>query len=76
MIIDLILDRKDGHPYNAEGFYLEIMEYESIFEMDKFISTALAYGTNADIQKALCDYIDNGDYNEQIKDYINSQEWL
>lgn len=27
MIIDLILDRKDGYRYNAHEFYGEVMEY-------------------------------------------------
>ena len=36
MIIDLILDRKDGYRYNAHEFYGEVMEYGEIgFEITR-----------------------------------------
>ena len=41
MIIDLILDRKDGAVYNAEDFYRDIIDYENIFELSRDISVAL-----------------------------------
>ena len=82
MIIDLILDRKDNEQatgvdaYDAYNFYLDIMEYESIFEMPRDISKALDYGTEDDVHKALCEYIDREQYNPSIKDYVNSKNWL
>jgi len=58
MIIDLILDRKDGVPYDAEKFYSDIMSYESRdMSPDRSISAALDSGTNEDVQKALCNYV-------------------
>lgn len=80
MIIDLILDRKDGVKYSAREFYYRVMEYETIFKfensIERSISRALDYGTNKDVQKALCAYIDSQGYNAQIKDYINSVDWI
>ena len=81
MIIDLILDRRDneqsigGDTYDAHAFYREVMEYESIFDMTRDISEALDYGTENDVRKALCSYIDREQYNPSIKDYINSKNW-
>jgi len=73
MIIDLILDRKDGLKYSPSKFYRDICNYGAIgFE----ISNALDNGTNDDIKKSLCNYIDKNDYNPDIKNYINSQTWL
>lgn len=76
MIIDLILDRKDGVQYNAKDFYINVLENENIFEFPHDISISLDYGNNKDVQKALCDYIDNCGYNPEIKDYINSVNWI
>lgn len=80
MIIDLILDRKDNEEafgedlYNSRDFYYEIMNYDEIISGD--ISRAMDYGTENDVKKALCDYIDNNEYNPEIKQYIRSKEWL
>ncbi len=76
MIIDCILDRKEGSTYNAKGFYNYVMKSESIFEMDRSISKAMDYGTEHDIKQALCDYIINNEYNPDICDYVNSVDWL
>jgi len=79
MIIDLILDRKDGVKYNSHKFYNRVMKYES-YGMnslpDRRISIAMDYGKNKDVQKALCDYIIEGEYNLKICDYINLQQWI
>ena len=73
MIIDLILDRKDGEQYNAKDFYNDVMEYEEVgFE----ITEAMDNGKEKDVKKAICDYIINGEYNPEICEYINSVEWI
>ena len=84
MIVDLILDRKDdntvwsdslGHsiPYNAHTFYLNVMDYGEIgFDIQR----AFDGGTEQDIKRELCRYIDEQGYNPDIKEYINSVEWL
>ena len=74
MIIDLILDRKDGHEYKAKEFYDNVMAYEE--GTDYKISRALDGGTEKDVKKALCDYIINNDYNPKICNYINRVTWL
>lgn len=82
MIIDLILDRKDheeatgNDAYDPYEFYRQVMSYESIFEMPRDISSSLDYGTEDDVRKALCKYIDREQYNPEIKKYVNSKKWL
>ncbi len=82
MIIDLILDRKYNEEttgydaYDPYEFYREVMSYESIFELPRDISSALDYGTEDDVRNALCKYIDDQQYNPNIKDYVNSKTWL
>ena len=73
MIIDLILDRKDGYKYNVEDFYRDCVEYGEVgFE----ITRALDSGTEKDVKQALCDYIIENGYNKNICKYINSVNWL
>ena len=52
MIVDLILDRKDGYPYNPHEFYNEIRDCErlGIGVSDERISIAMDYGDNQDVQ--------------------------
>jgi len=74
MIIDLILDRYDGDAYDPKEFYDMVMEYEE--GTDYPISTALDGGEEEDIRRELCAYIDDGNYNPKIKDFINSVKWF
>ena len=74
MIIDLILDRKDGRPYDAREFYMNALPY---FEGEtNEICDALDNWENHDVKSALCDYIKGNEYNPDICDYINSVEWI
>ena len=79
MIIDLILDRKDNEvfdgvdTYNANDFYFDCLAYGNIGDD---ITEAIDYGTEAQVKCALCKYIDVNEYNPEIKDYINSKNWL
>jgi hypothetical protein len=77
MIIDLILDRRDNEnwenfEYSAHDFYIDCMRYGKIGDE---ITSAMDYGTEADTKKALCNYIDNNNYNPLIKNYIMAREW-
>jgi len=74
MIIDKILDRYDGDAYDPEDFYKAMMSYEE--GTDFKISRALDSGEEEDIKRELCAYIDDGNYNPKIKDFINSVKWL
>lgn len=76
MIIDLILDRKDGFGYNARQFYNDCMDYCNIFGFDYGIPRALDCGENEDVQRELCKYIIENDYNPAICEYVNSVDWL
>ena len=78
MIIDLILDRKDGYPYDAHEFYNEIRDYErlGIGVSDERISIAMDYGDNRDVQRVLCEYIHRNSYPKEIQDYVRSQVWV
>ena len=71
MVIDYILDRKDGYGYDVKEFYDACMVYE---EFD--IARALDGGTEKDVKKALCDYVIYNDYPKSICKYINSENWL
>lgn len=73
MIIDLILDRKDGESYRADSFYRNVVRYGEIGDA---ITRAMDFGTEKDVKKALCSYIDDQDYNPEIKHFINSVNWL
>ena len=73
MIIDLILDRKDGYPYKAKEFYNDVFNYGEIgFD----ITRAMDSGPEEDVKRELCDYIIRNDYNPKICNYINRVTWL
>lgn len=83
MIVDLILDRKDNEElcgkdtYSAKYFYLYCMKYNAIFDGGyDYITLAMDYGTENDVKQALCKYIEEGEYNPKIKEYINSKKWI
>ena len=64
MIIDKILNRKDGRHYSAHDFYIEVRKYErlGVGTHGEDISIAMDYGDNRDVQRVLCQYIQrNGD---------------
>lgn len=73
MIIDLILDRKDGIPYSPREFYQSVMEYGPI---GHGIAEAMDSGEEEDVKRELATYIANNGYNPEIIDYTNRQEWL
>lgn len=73
MIIDRILDRKEYGYYKPDKFYKDMLDYGGY---GKDISLAMDYGTEEDVRRELCKYIDGCEYNPEIKDYINSVSWL
>lgn len=73
MIVDRILDRKRWNEYDEREFYHDVMSYgKTGWE----IARAMDGGTNEDVQRALCKYIINNEYNLEICNYINSQVWV
>lgn len=73
MIIDKILDRKDGVEYNAKEFY-DYCSYSCCTGLG--IAEALDSGENIDVQKELARYIIDNDYSVDIINYIYSVDWL
>lgn len=65
-------------PYSPGKFYREIFQY--IGGCGDYwaenITRAMDYGEEEDVKAALCRYIDEADYNPEIKNYINSVMWL
>ena len=70
MVIDLILDRKEGFvDLNAE--YLEDMKHYGFDYIDDAIDT----NDDDTIKAALSRYIEENEYNPELKNYITSINW-
>lgn len=76
MIIDLILDRRDGEPYDAEEFYGYVFEAETLFDLPRDISRAMDGGDEAAVKAALCGYLRANGYDEKLCEYVRGQKWL
>lgn len=74
MLIDFILDRKDGDKYVVRDLY----DYVSDYDIPDYqaVARALDAGTEADVIGALCDYISHENYNPEICNYVCSVKWL
>ena len=73
MIIDKILDRKDGQKYIPKQFYNDVMQYG---EIGHGIAEAMDGGTEKQVKTELGIYIIKNGYNLNIIDYINTVDWL
>ena len=77
MLVDLILDRRDGVSYSPGEFEEEVKEYCETFPSCIPVYDALINGSEDDVKDELCRYIDDEWYgNTLIKDYIRSVNWL
>ena len=77
MIIDLILDRKDGAEFDPCEFGCEVRDYSEVFpELAGPILEALESKCEQRVKHALCGYVLDEGYNPEICDYINSVVWL
>lgn len=82
MIIDLILNRyydeRDGLPnaYDPREFYRQIMECSDLNPSADLITRAMDGGTEDDVRRELCAYIDANDYHPAIKFWINGRTWI
>lgn len=74
MIIDLILDRRDGQEYNPRQFYAEVMEYGG--RDAERITRAMDADNEQATRVELCLYIIRNDYPGEICDFIRSVKWL
>lgn len=75
MIIDAILDRKEGSEYNPREFYFYCLGFPWNKEYIH-VTEVMDYGTEEDVKRVLREYIDNNEYNPDIKRYIDSVDWL
>lgn len=73
MIIDLILDRRDGEPYNPKRFYNDVMKYGVI---GHGIADAMDNGNEFDVKQAIIKYMIDCEYNKDIAEYVASVNWL
>jgi len=73
MIIDKILDRKDGKEYQPSAFYRDIAGYG---DTGWDITQAMDDDNERNVKIALSKYILEGDYNVDIINYIYSVKWL
>ena len=76
MVIDYILDRRDGVLYCAKRFYNYVMQENECFHMFDNLLNAMDEGTEEDVKKALNQYIDSAGYNPDIKMFVNRVNWL
>lgn len=72
MLVDFILDRMGGIEYDPRELYDYCQEEEIYWG----VARALDGGDNEDIQRVLCEYIENEGYNMDICEYIRSADWL
>ena len=61
------------YKYNPRIFYHETLAYGKIGDG---ITAAMDYGGEEDVKRELCAYIDKQEYNPEIKEYINSVNWI
>ena len=76
MIVDLILERREGEPYDAEDFYDYVIEAETLFDLPRDISRAMDSGDDEAVKAALCEYLRANGYNEKLCEYVRGQKWL
>lgn len=74
MLIDAILDRRGGQEYSPKALYDYLNGW--VGGLYDNVCRALDCGDNEDIQRVLCEYIENEGYNMDICEYICSVDWL
>ena len=75
MIIDIILDRKDGAiSYNANKHLKAIYDYATDAGMTE-LATAVDGGTEDDVKAALMRFISESGYPTALLDFISSARW-
>lgn len=75
MLVDMILERQEGEPYNLKEFRKEVKDYCNTFDYTD-VYNALRYSSDEKIKYELCKYIDDEWYgNPLIKNYICSVSW-
>lgn len=79
MLIDAILDRKADRENGIFNYDpRELYQYINGWAGGLYdpVASAMDEGSEADVKKALCFYIGAQGYNPDIKDFVNSVDWL
>ena len=76
MLIDLILDRRDGCKFDPVDFAFGVNDYAAIFACVRPVLDALATKCEQAVKYALCGYVLSCGYDPEICDYINAVSWL
>lgn len=75
MVIDEILDRRAGCPYNPKSFYNYCTGYNSPASIK--IAKAMDYGTEEDVKRTIHEYLNEADYNfPEFHKFVNSVNWI
>ena len=76
MIIDAILDRRNGAAYDPKEFYDYVSGWNGMNSEYEDIARALDCGEENDVKRLLCEYIRNNEYSLALCSYIRSVDWL
>lgn len=77
MIIDLIIDRKEGQKYDPVLFAFAVNDYGDAFpELSRPILAAMSSHKEEAVKNALCAYIREGGYDPALCAYVNAVPWL
>lgn len=76
MLIDVILDRRDGVKYDARRLYDYLQEGGVVFPFYWDYARVMDEGTEEEMKSALCSYVTECGYSPEICDYIRSVDWL
>lgn len=71
MIIDEILDRRDGCKYNPE-YLVDIAEIDGF---DNIVKAFKSKNENA-AKSALKEYVNENGYDNKLNEYVDSQQWI
>lgn len=75
MVIDVILDRQGGSPYDSKSFCAYCIAYDS--ELTLNIADAMDEGEEEDVKKAIHKYLKEADYDfPEFHEYVDSVNWL
>lgn len=75
MVIDEILDRRGGFPYDPKSFYTYCVGYASPLSLK--IAEAMDEGEEEDVKKAIHEYLKEADYDfPEFHEYVDSVNWL
>lgn len=76
MLIDKILDRRDGEEYSPRDLYDYLQEEGEVFDFYWDFARIMDEGTEEEMQEALCEYVVAHGYRPELCDYIRSVDWL